>query len=148
MAQSEICAIISFLQGMKMNTMPFGVLILIRAAQTELLAPDAIKSKVLGNALAVAQNTTFPASVELGRYEFYRTLTDAQRKLVAAEIDRSRYPNYDSSKSIAAFIANNWTAKTHFEKRPAPVAVKPVRKTASKKPVTTATVVYKKSSKL
>lgn len=132
---------------MNTKTTPFGVMILIRATQESLGQPDAIKSKVLGNELFVAQDTFFPAQMQLSSSENYRKLTDSQKKLVAVELDKSKFPNYDLFKSIPEFVNFNWTEKTKFEKKAKPVVAK--KKVFSKKskpitaPVAAPTVVYK-----
>lgn len=129
---------------------PFGVMILIRATQEALAQPDAIKSKILGNALFVSQDTFFPAQVDLSKSENYRNLADAQKKLVAAELDKSKFPNYDLFKSIPDFVMSTWTEKTKFEKKDKPMS-RPVvakKKVSSKKAKVVSspaapTVVYK-----
>lgn len=135
---------------MNTKTTPFGVMIVIRATQEALAQPDAIKSKVLGNALFVAQDSFFPAHVELSKSENYRRLSDGQKKLVAAELDKSKFPNYDLFKSIPEFISQNWAEKTKFEKKPKPVVQKVVarKKVVPKQNKAPAPTVMYKAKKL
>lgn len=99
------------------NKVPFGVMILINATNKALSDKNSIKSQILGNALFIAQDSFFPELINLNSSNNYRKLSDSQKKLLSNEIDKSKFPNYDSFTSISSFIISNWNNKTVFEKK-------------------------------
>lgn len=96
---------------------PFGIKILSNETISKFALKDVIKSQILGNALFIAQSHIFPEKLNLTEDKFYRNLTDQQKKIMTAELDRSKFPNYDLSNSIKKFIVDNWIEKTVFEKK-------------------------------
>lgn len=125
---------------MKKDSLAFGIMILVRATVQALAKPDAIKSKVLGNALFIAQDTYFPASIDLEKSKGFQSLSDVQKKLIIAELDKSKFPNYNSFDSVSQLIVSNWVQKTKFEKKEKAVSTSKVAKKVFPKSVKTKTV--------
>lgn len=111
------------IQKAKATSPAFGVLLLLKALQASLTQPDAIKGKILGNALYISASTRFPAQLELMGEDFYRQITDEQKKQVALELEKMKKPYYDTREELQKLILKNWVEKTFFakkENRPAP----------------------------
>lgn len=135
-----VVIIFSEVKNMKKDSLAFGIMILVRATVQALTKPDAIKSKVLGNALFIAQDTYFPASIDLDKSKGFQSLNDVQKKIIVAELDKSKFPNYNSFDSISQLIVSNWVQKTKFEKKEKPVATAKMVKRVSPKSVKAKTV--------
>lgn len=116
------------------QNLPFGIFLLIKSVKMALASPEAVKSKILGNAIFVTKSDTLPASVEtmLVKSNSFLKLVDADKKLVALELDKMRRPNYDLSQSLMDLVIKNWVNKTIFEKSRAEEFKTNVKKTNAK----------------
>ncbi len=118
--------------GHSASNPPFGIFLLIKSVKSALASPEAVKSKILGNAIYITKSDTLPASIDavLSKSNNFLKLVDNDKKLVALELDKMRRPNYDLSQSLMDLVIKNWVNKTVFEKSKTE-EVKPIGKNTS-----------------